>query len=62
MGLLNTEGYYDGLVAFARHSVAQGFLSDAQLDLIRIDTDPARLLTTLVEAAGFAPPARVGGI
>ena len=62
VGLLNTEGYYDGLVAFARHSVAQGFLSDAQLDLIRIDTDPARLLTTLVEAAGFAPPARVGGI
>ena len=62
VGLLNTQGYYDGLVAFARHSVAQGFLSDAQLDLIRIDTDPARLLTTLVEAAGFAPPARVGGI
>jgi len=25
VGLLNTEGYYDGLLAFAQHSVTQGF-------------------------------------
>ncbi len=55
VGLLNTEGYYDGLLAFAQHSVTQGFLSDWQLDLIRCHTQPEILLKELVQAAGFTP-------
>jgi hypothetical protein len=55
IGLLNTQGYYDGLLAFAHHSVSQGFLNDWQMDLIRSDTEPTALLKELVQAAGFAP-------
>lgn len=55
VGLLNTEGYYDGLLAFAQHSVGQGFLSDWQLDLIKYHTQPDTLLKALVQAAGFTP-------
>ena len=55
IGLLNTQGYYDGLLSFAQSSVQQGFLSDWQMDLIRSDSDPASLLRELVQAAGFTP-------
>jgi len=55
VGLLNTEGYYDGLLQFAQHSVTQGFLSDWQLDLIRCSAQPDALLQELVQAAGFNP-------
>ena len=53
IGLVNTRGYYDGLLAFAQHSVTQGFLSDWQMDLIQVDADAAALLRSLVQAAGF---------
>jgi uncharacterized protein (TIGR00730 family) len=55
VGLLNTEGYYDGLLSFAQHSVTQGFLSDWQLDLIKCHDQPKTLLQELVQAAGFTP-------
>jgi len=55
IGLLNTQGYYDGLLSFAQSSVQQGFLSDWQMDLIRSGSDPAALLRELVQAAGFTP-------
>lgn len=55
VGLLNTEGYYDGLLQFVQHSVTQGFLSDWQLDLIRCSAQPEALLQELVQAAGFNP-------
>ena len=55
IGLVNTEGYYDGLLQFSQHSVAQGFLSDWQMDLIRCDSNPIALLQDLVQAAGLSP-------
>ncbi len=55
VGLLNTQGYYDGLLSFAQHSVTQGFLSDWQLDLIKCHHQPETLLEELVQAAGFTP-------
>ena len=55
IGLVNTEGYYDGLLQFSQHSVAQGFLSEWQMDLIRCDSDPIALLQDLVQAAGLSP-------
>ncbi len=59
IGILNTEGYYNGLLQFASNSVAQGFLSDWQMDLIRIGSEPSALLRELVQAAGFTPEAKL---
>jgi len=46
-GILNTAGYYDGLLAFLAHSVREGFMGDWQMDLIRTGTDVPELLTAL---------------
>jgi len=54
IGLLNTSGYYDGLLQFAQTSVKSGFLSDWQMDLIRSNHEPVALLQELVQAAGFS--------
>jgi uncharacterized protein (TIGR00730 family) len=62
IGLLNTGGYYDGLLQFAQHSVQQGFLNDWQLDLIRSGTEPTALLRELVQAAGFSTESQLAGI
>ena len=62
LGLLNVAGYYDTLIAFMRQSVEQGFLSDWQLDMLTIDSDPSRLLPTLVENAGLAPGGRMDAV
>ena len=62
VGLLNVAGYYDGLMAFMRTGVEQQFMSDAQMDLIRVDSDPAKLLPELVQAAGLSPAARLDAI
>lgn len=55
VGLLNLAGYYDPLVAFLRSTVAQGFMGEWQMDLIRIGDQPESLLRDLVQAAGLAP-------
>ena len=62
IGILNTQGYYDGLLSFAQSSVNAGFLSDWQMDLIKSGTEPAALLRELVEAAGFAPASKLSNI
>lgn len=62
VGLLNTEGYYDGLLRFAQHSVTQGFLNDWQLNLIKSGTEPEVLLQALVQDAGFTPQAKLDAI
>ena len=62
VGLLNVGGYYDLLLQFLRHSVDNQFMGDVQMGLIRTGTEPVSLLKELVEAAGFAPQARLDGI
>ena len=62
IGLLNTEGYYDGLLAFAASSVAQGFLSDSQMALIKTGSEASELLRTLVQDAGFSPQTIATGL
>jgi uncharacterized protein (TIGR00730 family) len=62
IGLLNTHGYYDGLLQFAQNSVNQGFLNDWQMDLIRSGTEPKALLEELVQAAGFSPQPKLAGL
>ncbi len=59
IGLLNTAGYYQGLMDFMRTSVTQGFLGDWQMGLVRMGDTPQALLPELVQAAGMAPTARL---
>jgi uncharacterized protein (TIGR00730 family) len=53
IGLLDTGGYYQGLLAFARHGVASGFMSDWQMDLLTVGSEPEPLLSQLVQDAGM---------
>ncbi len=62
VGLLNLEGYYDALLQFLRHTVQQQFMGEWQMELIRVDADPLRLLPDLVQAAGLAPAPRLDAI
>jgi uncharacterized protein (TIGR00730 family) len=62
IGLLNTQGYYDGLLQFAQKSVAQGFLNDWQMDFICSGTEPITLLQELVQAAGYTPEPKLAGL
>ena len=62
LGLLNTGGYYDGLIAFTEHCVRAGLMDDAQMGLLRVARDWQTLLPGLIEAAGFPAPARLDAI
>lgn len=62
VGILNTGGYYDGLLGFLRSTVQQQFMSDWQMELIQAGDDPISLLRSLVQAAGLAPAARLDEI
>lgn len=62
IGLLNTAGYYSGLLAFLHHSVANQFLGDWQMGLIRASDEPAYLLQELVQAAGLSHIAQLDQI
>jgi uncharacterized protein (TIGR00730 family) len=44
LGLLNTAGFYDGLLAFLDHATAQGFVRPEHRTLLLADDDPAALL------------------
>ena len=54
LGLLNVDGYYDGLVGFLAHTERQGFVSAAQRSLLQVDSDAERLLQRLGQLAGEA--------
>jgi uncharacterized protein (TIGR00730 family) len=47
IGLLNTEGFYDGLLQFMQHTVAQGFVSTDTQALLQVHHEPAALLDLL---------------
>ncbi len=53
LGLLNQGGYYDSMLEFLSHSVGQGFMNDAQMDLIEIGEQAVPLLELLIESAGL---------
>ncbi len=54
IGLLNTAGYYDGLLAFMDRMVDEGFLAADTRALLLVDDQPARLLQRLHGAAARA--------
>ena len=62
IGLLNVDGYYDGLIQFMHHTVANGFVSDWQMDFVFISDNLHELLPRLVEAAGLSVSPGLKGI
>ncbi|RFO96998.1 TIGR00730 family Rossman fold protein [Rhodoferax lacus] len=54
IGLLNTAGYYDGMLAFLAQAVASEFMGDWQMGLVRSGASPAILLSELVQAGGLS--------
>lgn len=54
IGLLNVDGYYDGLLSFMANTVEQGFVGPWQMDLVTVGSDVSSLLQRL-RAAGPHP-------
>lgn len=62
IGLLDVNGFYDGLRAFVRHQVEEGFVRPEHEGLMLAESDPALLIRRLRAAAPAAsstalPPA-----
>lgn len=53
IGLLNVNGYYDGLIAFLSHVVQERFLRTEQASLLIHESDPDQLLERMKT---FKPP------
>ncbi len=57
VGLLNVDGFYDGLVGFVRHQQQEGFVRAQHADLILVERESAALIHRLRAAAGATPAA-----
>ncbi len=44
LALYNVNGYYDSLLKFLKHAVREGFLHQAQLDLLVVEDNPTEIL------------------
>lgn len=62
LGLLNVAGYYDGMMAFLRGAVTQGFMNGWQMDMLQVSTQADVLLPELVQAAGLRAEPRLQNI
>jgi hypothetical protein len=49
VGLLNVEGFYDGLVGFVRHLHDEGFVRSQHLDIIKVESEAGALVHRLQE-------------
>jgi len=47
-GILDADGYYEGLLAYIERATADGFVHDAERATIVIDTDPEALISALL--------------
>jgi uncharacterized protein (TIGR00730 family) len=54
-GLLNVAGFWDPFLAQLKHAVTEGFVRNAHLELISVETQPARLLLRLKEMKPTPP-------
>ena len=54
IGILNADGYYDGMLQFLQQCVDKGFMDAWQMGLVQSGTDHTVLLAQLVEEAGLA--------
>ena len=51
VALLNVQGFFDPLTDFIEHAARQGFLTEADRDLLHVDADPERLLAWVLTEA-----------
>jgi hypothetical protein len=58
LGVLNVSGYFDPLLGWLRHAVAEGMVIERHLALLSVESDPARLLEALL---GRPAAAAAGG-
>ena len=56
-GLLNTQGFYDGLIGFMEHAWAEGFIKPETRAVVRYDADPLALLDALEQVTVPVVPA-----
>ena len=49
-GLLNINGYYDGLLSLFDHAVAEGFLKSSSRKLVQSYSEPDRLIGAVLSA------------
>ena len=56
IGLLNLNGYYDSMLSFLNAVVAHEFMGSWQMELIRTESDPQKLLPRLIQEAGLPTP------
>jgi uncharacterized protein (TIGR00730 family) len=56
VGLLNVDGFYDGLISFVGHLQAQGFVREQHAALMLVDADPLALLRRLQAWRRPPPP------
>ena len=57
VGLLNAGGYYDALLSFLTATVKHEFMSNWQMELVRVDADAGALLQWLVDARALTSQA-----
>jgi len=55
IGILNTNGYYDSLLAMLRHSAEESFLKASVVDSLLVSDSPDELLTMVESHLGQAP-------
>ena len=47
VGVLNTDGYYDGLLTFMRHAIIEGFMRESDVARLIVAREPAELLARM---------------
>ena len=52
-GLLNVSGFYDGLLSFLEHALAEEFLRPTHREIVVSDADPIRLIDRVI---AWQPP------
>jgi uncharacterized protein (TIGR00730 family) len=50
IGLLNVDGFYDGLEMFLDHLVVEGFVKPVHRQILLSDSDPVRLIDLIIGA------------
>jgi uncharacterized protein (TIGR00730 family) len=62
VGLLNIADYYSPLLSFMASSVQHEFLSEWQMNLIRVSSQFKELLPELIQSAGLAEAAGLSAV
>ena len=55
IGILNVAGFFDPLIAWLDHAIAEGLIAPKHRDLIQVGTHPESLLNALAGSANHNP-------